>query len=71
MAYELDAPTALLIDLAAMKRWAITLAVMVPVGSFALLGAVYWLVFAETVRVTITALREPPSGTLMESRRGA
>ena len=46
------------------QRLVIALAVMVPVGSFALLGGLYWLVFAETVRVTVTALQQ-------EDRRAA
>ena len=53
------------------QRLVVALAVMVPVGSFALLGGLYWLVFAETVRVTVSALRAPLPGLRQEDRRGA
>lgn len=54
-----------------MRRLAVALAVGVPIGSFALFGAVYWLVFAETVRVTVIALRAPQAAARIEDRRGA
>lgn len=54
-----------------MRRVAVVLAVGVPIGSFALFGAVYWLVFAETVRVTVVALRAPQTTARVEDRRGA
>jgi hypothetical protein len=41
------------------QRLVIAFAVVVPIGSFALLGGLYWLVFAETVRVTVNALMTP------------
>lgn len=51
-----------------MKRTAVTLAVMVPAGAFSLFAAVYWLAFAESLRVTIAALRTPAR---VEARRDA
>ena len=53
------------------RRIAVTLAVGVPIGSFALFGALYWLVFAETVRMTVRALRAPAAAARIEDRRGA
>ena len=53
------------------RRLVVALAVIVPVGSFALLGGLYWLVFAETIRVTVTALRTPPPTLHQAGRRGA
>lgn len=53
-----------------MRRVAVTLAVLVPVGTFTLMGVVYWLAFAETVRLTVSALRAP-STSAVEDRRGA
>lgn len=46
------------------RRLAVTVGVIVPVGSFALLAGLYWLVFAESVRMTVAALR-------VEAGRGA
>lgn len=42
-----------------MRRLAVAFAVMQPAGAFTLLGAVYWLVFAESVRLALVALRDP------------
>ena len=53
-----------------MRRAATGFAVFVPAGWFLLLGAVYWLGWAATVRRTVRALRLPVASRV-EDRRAA